>query len=150
MRIILILIFCLILTSSIPASSENVYEDGKKLHTVMLRQYKSLEPLNYEPYIFGIGTEKPLCCIVVPIKAWNKSSNEQKELLKKYAQNRIAKVKSDPFKYAGNLSPMPSIASQFKANVEKMNDKSWCVMAGNVAKDGKSILLDKTVATGGE
>ena len=130
------------------STSSEVYMAGQNIHKSMLSKYKRLDHINYSPYILGIGTENPKCCIAVPIKEWKSATNKNRDILKKYAEHNINIVKADPFKYAGDLNPVPSIADQFRANVARMGGNSWCIEAGRITADGKTILIEKTVASG--
>lgn len=130
-------------------ANNEVYIAGKNVHKSMLIKYKHLDHINYSPYILGIGTENPKCCIAVPIKEWKSATNKNREILRKYAEYNVNIVKADPFKYAGDLNPVPSIADKFKANAARMGSNSWCIEAGSVTSDGKTIQIEKTVASGG-
>lgn len=122
-------------------------KEGQDLHLKILARHKSIDKFYRKPFIHGSATSNPLCCIAVPFKDWESLPEEKKRALADYAASLVKKVKANPFKYTG-ITPNAPAANLIRANVAKMTDDSWGIMAGNITPDGRDIISDKIVRSG--
>lgn len=122
-------------------------ERGRTLHLKILENFKKIDVFYKEPYLWGELTNKPLCCISVPTSEWEALDEAKKELLTRYAQSFINKIKAEPFKYA-KVNPNAPMASAISRNVAAMSENSWGIMVGSISQDGKDINADRIARSG--
>jgi len=142
--ILLIVVFLLIPCFGTSEDLSQKIKEGRDLHLKILARYKSIEKSYHEPFIHGAATSNPLCCIAVPLKDWESLADEKKQTLAAYAASLVNEVKANPFKYTG-INPNAPAAKVIRANVAKMTDNSWGIMAGNITPNGRDITSDKIV-----
>jgi len=145
--ILLIGVFLLIPYSGTCEDVSQKIKEGQDLHLKILARHISIDKFYREPFIHGSATSNPLCCIAVPLRDWESLSDGKKQALADYAASLVMKVKANPFKYTG-INPNAPAAKLIRANVEKMTDNSWGIMAGNITPDGRDITSDKIVRSG--
>ena len=145
--ILLISVFLLIPCFGTCEDLPQKIKEGQDLHLKILARHKSIDKFYREPFIHGSPTSNPLCCIAVPLKDWESLPDEKKQALADYAASLVKKVKASPFKYTG-INPNAPAANLIRANVAKMTDNSWGIMAGNISPDGRDITSDKIVRSG--
>lgn len=121
-------------------------KEGQKLHQQIL--FHSLVGKFYkEPFIWGAGTNIPLCCIFVPISHWSSLPEGSRELLAHYAASFVEEVKSDPFTYMSVLESSPA-GPLLRANVQKMTGDSWGIVVGQVTNGGSDIRSGRIAKSG--
>ena len=146
-EILLIVIFLLIPCFGTAEDLSYKIKNGQDLHLKILAHHKTIDKFYREPFIHGSATSNPLCCIAVPLKDWESLPDEKKQALADYAASLVKRVKANPFKYTG-INPNAPAANFIRANVAKMTDNSWGIMAGNISSDGRDITSDKIVRSG--
>jgi hypothetical protein len=122
-------------------------EEGRKLHKQMLARHPEVGEFYKKPFIWGAGTNTPMCCIFVPVDIWNSLPEDSRELLAHYAAGSVEEVEFDPFKYMSVLESSPA-APLLRANVQKMTGDSWGIVAGHVTNGGSDISAGHIVKTG--
>jgi hypothetical protein len=127
-------------------SSESI-EKGKTIHLKLLARHKKIDNFYRGPFLWGELTEKPLCCISVPASDWESLDEGKKELLARYAESLIGRIKADPFRYA-KVNRNAPMASAVRRNVAAMSKDSWGIVVGPVSPDGRDIGTDRIARSG--
>jgi hypothetical protein len=122
-------------------------QEGQELHRQILSRHLEIGEFYKEPFIWGAGTNTPMCSIFVPNENWNSLPENGRELLAHYAASSVDKVKSDPFTYMSILQSAP-VAPLVRANVQKMTGESWGIVVGNATNEGRDISAHRIAKSG--
>lgn len=145
--ILLIVVLLFIPLNGRCESSPPNIKEGKTLHLHILARNKKIDKFYREPFVWGSGTNRPLCCISVPVRDWESLPESKKQTLAHYAASLVGKVKANPFKYAGVKANAPA-ALAVRGNIAGMTDDSWCIMTGAISPDGRDIGADQIARSG--
>lgn len=124
-------------------------EQGRELHIKLLKRHAKIDQFYQKPMLYAELTNDPLVVINLPIEDWDSISGNDRNLLCEYVASLVNQVRSNPFSYT-RIPPDAPIAPKLRANISKMTDKSWGILAGRISEDGRDIYSDKLVKTGKE
>jgi len=122
-------------------------EQGKELHIRLLKRHTKIDQFYEKPMLYAELSNDPLVVINLPIEDWDSISADERNLLCEYVASLVNQVRSNPFSYT-KIPPDAPIAPRLRANISKMTDKSWGILAGRISEDGRDIYSDKLVKTG--
>jgi hypothetical protein len=137
--------FFLVTSLGIAEPEINKSKQGHDLHLRILASNPRIDKFYRQPFIHGALSNKPVCCISVPVVNWRSLSEPEKQALKNYASSLVNQVKADPFKYSGVAVNAP-VAPNVRRNVAAMSNNSWGIIVGKISPDGRDILSDQIIS----
>jgi len=120
---------------------------GRTLHTRILDQYPSLDPVYRKASLWGALSDRPLVLVWVPKSDWDSLSTDDRSLLSAYAASQIEVVRASPFDFLDIPRTAP-LAPTIRRKARGLGPNDWGIGIGPVSADGRDVLADEIAAEG--
>lgn len=136
--------------ADVPADEELTLEDaraGQALHADLLSAYRGLDARFREPLLWAATSERPLAAIAVPTAEWERTSPDDRRLLRAMATWSVRRVASDPLRYAGIDRSAPE-AARVRERGKALPSDAWAIVIGPISTDGRDLQVDRVLVRG--
>ncbi|MCB9876295.1 MAG: hypothetical protein H6835_01725 [Planctomycetes bacterium] len=134
----------------VPADEQLTLEDaraGQELHADLLSAYRDLDARFREPLLWAATSERPLAAVAVPTAEWERTSPDDRRLLRAMAAWSVRRVASDPLRYAGIDRAAPE-AARVRERAKALPSDAWAIVTGPVSADGRELEVDRVLVRG--